>query len=324
MERAWPAEALDFEASVRGALQRAGDVDLARACEADPALRRSVVGPMLAGLGIDELDVGGELPEAAGAALAAKAAGAVACPWPLVQRLAVPVALRHAIDGVYLCDGPPRRAEHGDLFERPAALDIRSGALRRLQPVGELDRMPLDPFGVDCELGEELAVAADGVAERSAVLGGFWVLGALSAARRLASEHARDRQQFGKPIAAFGAIQWHLSDIGVACDGLAELAAYSLLRLSEGRLTGADALALRLASQESTQTVLTAAHQILAAIGLCEEHDLTVIDRHVQPLVRRPCSLPATIGLLADAIAREGFDALYPIPAAAVPAGGAP
>ena len=52
---------------------------------------------------------------------------------------------------------------------------------------------------------------------------------------------------------------------------------------------------------------------LFAAIGLCDEHDLSVIDRHLQPLLRRPAGLATTVDLLAAQVAAEGFDALFPV-----------
>jgi acyl-CoA dehydrogenase len=317
MERRWPEEAIDFEAAVRGALTRAGGVDLARRCEADPDLRATEVHPILDGLGLLDLDLRGGEAEAAAAALAAYAAGAVVCPWPLVQQLSVPHALRAHVDAVYLNDGSVRRVEHGDVAGRAAALDVVTGEVHAIRVLQPLAPMPLDPFGVPAELagpaGPLAAEELDGVLDAHVVLAAFWAVGALGHARDLAARHARERRQFGRPIASFGGIQWHLSDIAVAHDGLWELASFNLGRLIDGRLTAADTLALQLTMLESSTAVLTHAHQILAATGLCEEHDLTVLNRHLQPLLRRPCGRTRVAGLLADEVARSGFDNLHPI-----------
>lgn len=324
MERHWSDEALDFEAGVRGALQRAGGIELARRSDSDPAVRGGVVKPILDELGIRDLDLTGGEIEATAAALAVWAAGAFVCPWPLVQQLAVPRALRGEVDAVYLRDGAVRRAEHLDIAGRAAAVDLvtrETSALLVLDtPTADGERplvshMPLDPFGVRCELGAEtfdLAAAAGA----HVVLAAFWTVGALGSARDLAAEHARDRQQFGRRIADFGAVQWHLSDIALAHDGLWELASFSLARLIDQALTVADMLALRFLMLDSAHKVFAHAHQVLAAIGLCDEHDLTVLERHVQPLLRRPSGITRTLGMLADEVARSGFDNLYPIPAA--------
>jgi acyl-CoA dehydrogenase len=50
-------------------------------------------------------------------------------------------------------------------------------------------------------------------------------------------------------------------------------------------------------------------------MGLCEEHDLAVIDRHLQCVLHRPTGRIASTELLAQAISREGFDSIYPVPA---------
>jgi hypothetical protein len=320
MERQWPEEAVDFEAGVRGALQRAGGIELARRSEADPSVRAAVVKPILDELGIRDLDLAGSATEAAATALAVAAAGAFVCPWPLVQQLAVPRALRGEIDAVYLSDGAVRRAEHLDISGRAAVVDIvtrEAQALRIVDGAGPfVSRMPLDPFGVRCELGAESFELVQ-VVPAHVVLAAFWTAGALGTARDLAVEHARDRRQFGRRIADFGAVQWHLSDIALAHDGLWELAGFSLARLIDQTLTTSDMFALQYLMLESAQAVFVHAHQVLAAIGLCDEHDLTVLERHVQPLLRRPCGLTRTLGLLAQEVARSGFDNLYPIPAVA-------
>lgn len=327
MERYWPQEALDFEAGVRGALERAGGIELARRSEADPAVRSTVVMPTLDELGIRDLDLSSGETEAAAAALAVWVAGAFVCPWPLVQQLAVPRALRSEIDAVYLRDGTVRRAEHLDIVGRAASVDLvtrEANLLRVRDPArngaeSSVSHMPLDPFGVRCELGTDTFDFAAMVGAH-VVLAAFWTVGALGSARDLAAEHARDRHQFGRRIADFGAVQWHLSDIALAHDGLWELASFSLARLIDQTLTAADTLALQVLMLDSAQKVFAHAHQVLAAIGLCDEHDLTVLERHVQPLLRRPCGITRTLGLLADEVTRSGFANLYPIAAAAVPA----
>ena len=313
MERPWPEEALDFGDAVAGVLERLGGVGLARRCEVEPGLRDSLVGPALAELGLADLDpYVGEL-EAAAAARAARAAGAVACPWPIAQRLAVPTELRGSVDAVYLTDGPVSRLEHIDIHERSCiAVDIVTSDLYTIDVIGRPASMPLDPFGSSCQLGD--ATAGEGTAALSAlvVLTAFWASGALGSARDLAVVHARERRQFGHRIGEFGGIQVHLSEIAVAHDSLWELACFTLARFVDGRATRADLLALQYAMVDSARSVFAHAHQVLAAIGLCDEHDLTVLDRHAQHVVRRPASSPRLLGLLADEIARSGFDNLLP------------
>ena len=36
--------------------------------------------------------------------------------------------------------------------------------------------------------------------------------------------------------------------------------------------------------------MLRTAHQLLGALGFCDESDVSVLDRHIQPLIRLPVS----------------------------------
>jgi hypothetical protein len=309
MERLWPEEALEFEVVVRGAFTRAGGTELTRRCEVEPSLRETEVRPLLDSLGLFELDMYAGEAEAAAAALAVYAAGAFACPWPLVQQLSGCEA-----GAVYLRDGALARAAHLDIAGPAVAIDVITGETAALSAKGAVERMPLDPFGVPCEVGEA-ASAPSAAFNAYVLLAAFHVVGALGSARRLAAEHARDRHQFGRRIVDFGGTQWHLSDIAVAHDGLWELATFSLARFIDGRLTRADALALYVTTLESAHSALIHAHQVLAATGLCEEHDLTLLNRHVQPFLRRPCGVARVLGLLVEEMQLSGFDNLYAVPA---------
>ena len=54
-------------------------------------------------------------------------------------------------------------------------------------------------------------------------------------------------------------------------------------------------------------------------MGLCEKHDLAVIDRHLQPVLRPPVGCLVTTAMLSEQVLRDGFDALFPVPASAGP-----
>lgn len=309
MNRDWPADALAFEESVAASLQARGGIELARACETDPARRETEVRPLFDSLGFADIDFRAGEIEAAAAALGAKAAGRVVAPWPLVAQLA---GAANGPGAIYLVDGAPRRAPHLDLVQNAVAVDLGDGTCRALEPLGAVARMPLDPFGVPCRVGEVVECPADAVAGH-AVLSAFYVLGALETAISLAASYSVERHQFGRAISTFGAVQWRLADLSVARAALAELAAFTLSRLIDGTVTMADVWGLRLTMIESAESVLADSHQVLGAIGLCEEHDVTVIDRHLQGVLRRPFGRAATNAALAERVAAEGFDLLYPV-----------
>lgn len=312
MKQHWPTQAVSFEQSVTATLTRLGGTQFTRQCETDPDARLSLQ-PAIQSLGLDELDPSAGPVESAAAALAMRAAGSIVCPWPLVAQLTVPADLRMRYDAVYLTDGEPRRLEHLDLVGRPLALDVRTRECYELSAARKLDRTPLDPFGVECRRESIADIDTHGMIETATILTAFWVLGALDRVVSQVTSYAQERQQFGKPIIAFGSIQWRVADLILAHDSLYELAAFTLMRFNERRASLADIFALRFALLESAQTSMTNAHQILGAIGLCEEHDVTLMHRHMQPSLRRPTGIASTVTLLTAAIGECGFDAIRPI-----------
>lgn len=317
MNRRWPDEATAFAESVGSALDRLGGVEFARRAERRPELRATELEPVLTSLGFGDVDVLDDGADMIAAAAAARVAGAVVAPWPIAAHLSA--ARLDGVDALHLSLGPPRRLGHLDLARSPVVIDFRSGQafpVRALEPVRS---MPLDPFGVVCALdaGRLPADRLVRAAGANVVLTAFYALGALERAAEMAIVYAGERRQFGQPIARFGAIQWRISDLVLACEGLAEMAGYTLAEFARGRATPADTMALRLSMQESARSTLANAHQIFGAIGLCEEHDLAVIDRHLQPSLRRGGGISATSRLLWDEVLRHGFDGLFRLSPAA-------
>lgn len=312
MKQYWPTQAVTFQESVAAALSGLGDTQFARQCEEHPE-HRATLEPTIRALGLDELDPAAGPIEAAAAALAMRVAGSVVCPWPLVAQLSVPTDLRTRFDAVYLTDGEPSRLEHLDLAGRALAIDVRTRESRSIVGGTKPNRVLLDPFGVECKRGRLVDVDPRGIIETATVLTSFWVLGALDRVVAQVCSYAQERVQFGKPIIAFGAIQWRISDLMVAHGSLNELAAFTLMRYSLGQASLADVFALRFAVLDSGHNAFTNAHQILGAIGLCEEHDVTLLNRHLQPSFRRPTGLTATVSMLTAAIGECGFDAIRPI-----------
>lgn len=312
MNREFPTEAIEFAAAVRGALERLGGTDFARRAEADPEVRERELRPVLADLGLLELaPLDGEV-ELAAAVLATREAGAVACPWPLVQVLSLPASLVGHHDGLYLGRADTTRLAHLDLLERPLLVTPEGEGFEIVGSAAEPLPVPLDPFGARCRLVPTAPPGVEPVA-RYLILDAFYLLGGLRAVMAMTAEYAGQRRQFGRAIGTFGAARWRLSDMAVATAGLEELAAFTLWRHQAGEASAADALALRYVALESAALVLHQGHQLFAAIGLCDEHDLALIDRHLQPALRRPFGLSEANRHFAAGLDRSGFDALFPI-----------
>lgn len=317
-----PPEAIDLRESAARAFADLGGCDVTRRAEADPSVRQRDVAPLLAQLGVGEIDPLADATSLAAAAAMCAAAGAVALPYPLASVLvrdrhgrpvvAIPAATDPA-GGAYV--------DHGDLFPewavgslagRPqadGAVAVPSGA-----PLGTR----LGPFVVPVAMVPAAMVPAASAGTATAAilvqqtLVSWTVLGSVEQAVLLAVEHVRARVQFGKPLAAFQAVQFQIADASVAVAGLRELAAFTLWRLGDhGIGAHADVLALRLHTLDTARSVLRIAQQLHGAAGVCDEYDVSVLARMVQPALRLPSSTDRAVADLAEAIALDGFDGLF-------------
>ncbi|WP_370617758.1 acyl-CoA dehydrogenase family protein [Mumia qirimensis] len=317
MKRTWASEARDLQSAVRASLAGLGGVELARAAEEKAAVRVEQLRPALESLGILDLDPWGEEVESSAAVLAVRACGEVVAPYPVARVLSVPAAMRSDVDALYVVDGDTGFLEHADLFDHAIAVDANGGGVRRASATSAAVRAPLDPFGTAVALASGDGAGGVAVTESavlmSYVLDAFWVAGALQTVATDAARYATQRRQFGKAIATFGEIRWRLADIAVAVDGLDEMATFTWFQVRRDRASVADALAVRLAMLEAAGSVLRNAHQVFGAIGLCEEHDLTVVDRHLTPTLIRPFGQGRTLALLVEAIDRSGFSGTFDV-----------
>lgn len=307
-----PEVAVEFGATAAKAFTALGGVDAARDAELDPALRAGDVAATLRSLGIDELDPrtpGGLDPDTvAAAAVLCETAGRVALPYPVAG------ALLSDGDGRPFAVVPDHRArvDHGDLFAEWRVGRLDGSAHLATAGSGERLATRLGPFVTDLERGAALEPAPVEVALHT-TLTAWQVLGTVDRAVELAVEHVTGRIQFGKPLSAFQAVQFQLADAAVATSGLRELAHFTLWRLAvapDGAL--ADVLALRLHALDVARAVLRTCQQLHGAAGVCDEYDVSVLTRHVQPALRLPWSAERTAAALAGAIERDGFEGLFP------------
>jgi acyl-CoA dehydrogenase len=123
-------------------------------------------------------------------------------------------------------------------------------------------------------------------------LGSWRIVGAVQQCLEITRQHVVARKQFGKPLAEFQAVRFTIADASVAARGLYELAKYTISRVesSPAQVRSADALVLRLKAADTARQVLRTAHQLLGALGFCDESDISVLDRHTQSLIRLPVS----------------------------------
>jgi hypothetical protein len=304
-----PDEAAGFGESAAKAFAAHGGVDLARRAEADPDVRTAEVAALLRSLGAEELDPRDDLDTAAAAGELCRMAGRVALPYPVAATLlrrgdgrpSAPAALTGTVATV----------DHGDLFPDWTIVSL-TGASRSASAEGNRLGSRLGPFVSHLRPADERP-EAPGDAAMWLVLTAWKVLGCVERALQLAVSHVRDRSQFGQKLSEFQAVQFQLADAAVALAGLDELCRYTLWRTwADPQRAATDALALRLCSLDTARTVLRTAQQLHGAAGVCDEYDVSILARHIQPDLRLPFGASSTAEHLAAAVDRDGFEALFP------------
>jgi acyl-CoA dehydrogenase len=281
---ALPEDIAEFAAVAAKRLARLGGPQAALRAETEDHLRADAR-DALADLGAFELDVRSSTEDLLAAAVLCQAAGATALPYPLVEELL-------AIDGARLALVNPEapRIDHGDLPGDWIAADL-DGVPYHPQ-LSSRTSAKLGPFLVPASLGEPEGTVPARDVDLHLMLGSWRILGALQQSLDITRQHVLARVQFGKPLAEFQAVRFTIADASVAVRGLYELAKYTIWRVESApaQARSADALVLRLKAADTARQVLRTAHQLLGALGFCDESDVSVLDRHTQPLIRQPVS----------------------------------
>jgi alkylation response protein AidB-like acyl-CoA dehydrogenase len=126
--------------------------------------------------------------------------------------------------------------------------------------------------------GWELLVPA---LQLGALARGAEMVGCAQRILELCVEYARVRVQSGRPIGSFQAIQHRCADLLRDVEG-ARYAVYAAAwKLQEGRDCAADVATAKAWSGEACLRVARAGHQILGAIGYCEEHPLHLFHKRI-------------------------------------------
>ncbi len=311
MKTELPQDISDFAAVAAKRLARVGGPPAALRAETDDSVRHAAH-TALRDVGAFELDVRSASDDLLAAAVLCQAAGATALPYPLVEDLL-------AIDGarLTLVDPEAPRIDHGDMPGDWIAADL-DGVRYRPQPASRTSAK-LGPFLVPATLSAPDGTVPAADVNLHLVLGSWRILGALQQSLQIVTEHVRARVQFGKPLADFQAVRFAVADAAVAVRGLHELAKYTICRPKSLpiHVHSADALVLKYKAADTARQVLRTSHQLLGALGFCDESDVSVLDRHTQPLIRLPLSAEAlALRLIPDV--RDGhLETLFsgPVPA---------
>ena len=134
----------------------------------------------------------------------------------------------------------------------------------------------------DCFVPEENRLGAEGKGFRvalealdvSRVTVGAEAVGISQAALDAALSYARDRQQFGQPIANFQAIQWMLADMATQLEAARLLTYYAAQLLDEGKPFIKEAAMAKLYASEVSSFVTNKAIQIHGGYGYTKDYPL--------------------------------------------------
>ncbi len=179
------------------------------------------------------------------------------------------------------------RTEHGpELFALEIEPARRPGALPAMDLTRTIGRFEL--HGAPAwHLGGARAV--DELVNRHAVAMSALLLGGARRALELAVDHAKNREQFGKPIGAFQAVKHRCADMLVDLEGMRSVvywAAWTVGATAPAPVTvGEASMAASSAAiwtADASRRIFTSAMQVLGGIGFTWEHDLHLLVKRGQ------------------------------------------
>src|SRR5262249_34056385 len=163
--------------------------------------------------------------------------------------------------------------EHGDLFPEWDAV-THQGDVVRVGATSDRIGSKVGPF-VNRTAATRVGTAEPLTSTEQALLHllpAWYLLGAAERALDLATVYATERVQFGSPIASYQGVAFPLADAPSELQALYELALAALRGVHASPGTAlVDALALRWAALDVTRRVLRTSHQVLGAVGMCDE-----------------------------------------------------
>lgn len=106
------------------------------------------------------------------------------------------------------------------------------------------------------------------------------MVGGAEAVLDLTVDYARTREQFGKPIGTFQAVQHHCADMAIDVLGARFIAYEAVWHLAEGRAAQTEVTVAKAWVSEAYERVCALAHQVHGAIGFTAEHELHHYTRH--------------------------------------------
>jgi alkylation response protein AidB-like acyl-CoA dehydrogenase len=232
--------------------------------------------------------------------------GRACFPGPLVstffatQLLPAPVRLRVASGEALVAVGAPPLvpwAAAADVFVETDGVHAWLGRPRgAVAPVATLGA---EPWGrVELERAAELGSCSRALALADLALGAY-LAGAGQRLVDAASEHARTRRQFGRPIGDFQAVAHPLADCAMRLGAARDLARRAAAAFdAAGARTGELAAAAHLSARGAALEAASTSHQVFGALGVTAEGPAFFASRRIRQLA----SLPPGVARAREAV----------------------
>ncbi len=143
------------------------------------------------------------------------------------------------------------------------------------------DRVPVPPDHIlaSGEKGEE---ALRQIADWGALFQCAFILGMLEKVLEMTVEHAKQREQFGKFIGSFQAIQHQSANMATEIDKVKFLTYQAAWKLSEGMPASKEISMAKAKASDASRTVCMLGIKIHGGIGISEEHDMQLYFRRAK------------------------------------------
>jgi len=117
------------------------------------------------------------------------------------------------------------------------------------------------------------------IKEKAAVAKCAEMVGHMQSVFDMTLAYAKEREQFGRAIGSFQAVQHHCANMKVDLDGARFMTYQAAWKIAQGLPATKEAAMAKAWTSEASKRVTMLGHQIHGAVSFCEEHDLHLFYR---------------------------------------------
>lgn len=173
------------------------------------------------------------------------------------------------------------------------------------------DILRFDGVPVTAQAGAPEQVTEQALAQRAALGRAALMAGALGAVAEMTLRYTGEREQFGRPIGRFQAVQAHLVTIHQQATVVAAGVDGAVAAVDRGS-AGFEIACVKLLADRAAQLATRAAHQAHGAIGMTKEYPLHYLTRRLWAWRDEAGGHHSWADRLGQALVAAGPDALYP------------